>query len=662
MRPRSRSDDLQREIICTLQNEMRHLSCYIRQELRSEFRRLVDVQADGVGMPRTPTPSTNRNLPRAPQASKGCAQPPPVTDLSLPHTPQGEGSVHPVELECPPVAAKACAPPAVMAAAWGWGAADEAESSISLTGTKDFAPGWRMGSPTWSEDGVTVCDLVGSPRGWGLESPTSSKELGIRRLRFVEPNSEVKRAISKIERSEPFRPEHSVKRFSSRRRKKAIEANLKEELRRVTSEMKKASALQPGTEPGHKYYCMEILLYYVQCAVYSDIFDYIMGVIVFLSSLMIGLQVNYGAENVHETRPPNWLVATNVSFCILFTLELLARIATFGRRFFVMDGWKWNVFDMVVAVISIFDEVAQVLLVGSSVQEIIDRIGILRMLRVGRLLRLIRMVRLIPELKSLVYLITSSMGAFFWTIILMLLLMYCVAIYFTQVATEMRLDVDALLDERMVGYWGSIQNSIFTLFMAITGGDDWRNCVEALSVDFGANVHVGHAVVFSCYVAWASLVMLNLVTGVFVEGAQRIIQQDRRKETICLAAKFFVDADIDDSTDLSFTEFKQLLGTSRMEQFLDDLQIDDCEASGLFHAFDADGSGEISLMEFVMGCLRLGCPATTQDVVKVVRGYKAMQEELQDGMAKLRADMSRMDGFLKYATNAAYLGQQPEDV
>jgi Ca2+-binding EF-hand superfamily protein len=300
---------------------------------------------------------------------------------------------------------------------------------------------------------------------------------------------------------------------------------------------------------------------------------------------------------------------------------------------------------------------------GSGVQEIIDRMGILRMLRLARVVRLVRMVRLIPELKSLVYLILSSMGAFIWTIVLMLILMYCVAVYFTQIATDMRAQKEVPPDiDVIVRYWGTIENSIMSLFMAITGGDDWRNLSEVFLNKPGS---LTNQLFFSCYIAWASLVMLNLVTGVFVEGAQRIVGEDRRKETVRLAAKFFVEADLDNSEELSLHEFEELVGCGKMDEFLSGLGISVNDANALFQSFDEDGSGDISLVEFVEGCLRLGATSTYQDTMILKCNQMALTnkvEEFSSRFEELSKRSAQLNDLLRFVVSGGRSGRLPIDM
>merc|ERR1712190_518822 len=102
----------------------------------------------------------------------------------------------------------------------------------------------------------------------------------------------------------------------------------------------------------------------------------------------------------------------------------------------------------------------------------------------------------------------------------------------------------------------------------MTGGDDWRNMLEVFRHD---SMYVLHALVFSIYIAFATLVMLNLVTGVFVEGAQRIIREDKENECMKHAVKMFVLADVNADSQLTEQEFADLLETRAMADYCKNL-------------------------------------------------------------------------------------------
>merc|ERR1740121_816392 len=116
----------------------------------------------------------------------------------------------------------------------------------------------------------------------------------------------------------------------------------------------------------------------------------------------------------------------------------------------------------------------------------------------------------------MVYLMLASAQSFVWALVLMMIVIYCMAVYFTELASAGQ-DTTAPTDTR---HWGSLSSSVLSLYMGITGGDDWVRLIEPFKTN-DANYVVATGV-FSIYIAFATLVMLNLVTGVFVDSAQRI--------------------------------------------------------------------------------------------------------------------------------------------
>ena len=59
--------------------------------------------------------------------------------------------------------------------------------------------------------------------------------------------------------------------------------------------------------------------------------------------------------------------------------------------------------------------------------------------------------------------------------------------------------------------------------------------------------------------------MLNLVTGVFVEGAQRIVKEDKDAEFLKFVMKTFEQADSDKNGEISWDEFHAQLKYRSMD-------------------------------------------------------------------------------------------------
>merc|ERR1719362_1961469 len=138
----------------------------------------------------------------------------------------------------------------------------------------------------------------------------------------------------------------------------------------------------------------------------------------------------------------------------------------------------------------------------------------------------------------MIYLLVGSMTSFVWALTMLFLTDYTFGVFLTNVVSDYRrrnADLESEDIQRMAGFFGSMASSTTSLFMAITGGVDWNEVVGPLQ----SNISPLMLPLFSCYIAFCVLVLLNLVTGVFVDGAQRIIKDDKAKEQLKVLRKLF---------------------------------------------------------------------------------------------------------------------------
>merc|ERR1719393_1018753 len=63
---------------------------------------------------------------------------------------------------------------------------------------------------------------------------------------------------------------------------------------------------------------------------------------------------------------------------------------------------------------------------------------------------------------------------------------------------------------------------MLTLFMSISGGINWSGIQEALT-----SVSEAYGVLFALYIGVMVLGVLNIITGIFVQGASELAQLDR---------------------------------------------------------------------------------------------------------------------------------------
>jgi len=377
----------------------------------------------------------------------------------------------------------------------------------------------------------------------------------------------------------------------------------------------------------------------------SSTFDYCVGVLVLINAITIGAQVDWAARHPGEESPAAFKVVSWL-FCGLFTVELAMRIVVFGGKFFYNQDWRWNVFDTVIVACQLAEELTSLLvdaIVGSELSAEYTNftaVRVLRVLRLVRVMRFMRILRLIRELHTMVGSIITSARSFLWTIALLLLMMYVVGVYITQfVADHIRTDPQAFQnDPALERYYGSLGSSILSLFQALSGGVDWEDLLTPLQNSAG-NWNVGMAIFYSSYIAFSTFVMLNLVTGIFVDSAQTNIREDRDLDLVNRVYELFMTADDDQSGKITWEEFDNCLSKPEMEEYFKVIDLDMSEAGHLFELLDVHGTGSISSHEFVNGCLRMRGPAKAYDVASHIRWSKRAIKKVHSSIKQVDLQM-----------------------
>eukprot|EP00439_Symbiodinium_sp_Y106_P005541 s5634_g1.t1 len=249
---------------------------------------------------------------------------------------------------------------------------------------------------------------------------------------------------------------------------------------------------------------------------------------------------------------------------------------------------------------------------------------IVRTLRFMRIIRVLRLTRFFDDLRRLVACMLYSAKSFIWTpcsrvksVMFVFLLVYIYGLYLTQSVHLHRLEKgpegqgDAMLDK----FFGTVGRSILSLFQALTGGIDWRELVDVLSLGCRSeNMHEvwGLATVF--WIAFLILGVMNIITGNFVSAAMERSQSDL--DNVFQARRLFKSLDIDDSGAITIDEIRRHLESKPVQQTID---VDSSEAEVLFEILDLSGDGSIDKEDFISGCLRLQGTARAVDLLLMTK-------------------------------------------
>jgi len=374
--------------------------------------------------------------------------------------------------------------------------------------------------------------------------------------------------------------------------------------------------------------------------VQSDYFDYFVSVLLFVSSITIGWSVDYEAKHLHSDEHPAFRVS-ELFFCICFSIELGLRILVSGSAFFKAGpDIYWNVFDTFLVACQVAEETLSTILPHQVGPQVAEAVRVVRVIRIARVVRMLRLVRFVNELRKLVYLIIASFWSFIWTMVLLFMVTYIVAVFMTSNITfyQESLPVE---DPELAVFFGTVSNSVHSLYQAVGGGIDWGDISNVLISKVSAEL----AFVFLVYVSFAVLVLLNLATGVFVDGAMKLSRADKEMELVKKVQKAFNFADDDGKGVITLAEFKRAF--EDQDQAVVDIfraiEIKVDRAEDLFLCLDDDGSGEITAQEFIVGALNLQGPAKALDLAMITQQQRSVSQEILELLGRVLRELPAVD-------------------
>lgn len=393
----------------------------------------------------------------------------------------------------------------------------------------------------------------------------------------------------------------------------------------------------------------------------SAAFTYTILGLIMVNLVLLGIEVDLGSVMPYG-QAPRWFYEINLIIVIIFTCEVLAKILLFGfRHFFCGNEQWWNIFDFGVVMLSVLELLVE-FFVSTITQEMnSSNLRVMRFVRLARTLRGVRVIRLlryISSLRTIVFSIVSTLGSLFWTLVLLLMLFYCFSVIITQsVADYCRSEEhyrNMPCPAELKRHWSSISESMLTLFLAISGGLSWE---EALNPLRAVGITAFGAVIL--YIVIAEFAVMNVILGVFCNtaiesaGADReiaIMKQMKKQENQMKTLKeIFNEIDLDCSSEINLQELKEALKSSKLRSFMTSIGISTDDVWTLSMTVDTDGSGEISLDEFVHGCMQLQGPAKGLQVARISYENTVMRGEIK----KIREEVVHFQQEMMHRTSVA---------
>lgn len=342
----------------------------------------------------------------------------------------------------------------------------------------------------------------------------------------------------------------------------------------------------------------------------------------------------------------DWIIGDAV-FAIIFTIELLIRIVAFKTHLIWGHTRWWNLLDLVVVITACWEILADLLGFSSSASGT----SILRAARAIRIIRLVRIGRhsaLVQNCKVILYSLAASRTSFLSTVALLIVIMYTFGVMF-MVGMENRLSsLSPDAHDNLEEHFGSMGATLWTLLATIIGGYDWAEIAKPLIALSPLNT-----LLFGLYVSCMYLGILNILNGVFVHAAMSSAKMNRelavdakmRDEAKVMEeiVSIFLEADQDQSGTISWFEFQEFMMDERIKAYMMSLELDFKSLSDIFVLLDESHTGDLDLIEFVKGCVRLRGSAKKvdfhllrKDIAALADRFKEMEQHvLESGKALL---------------------------
>merc|ERR1719362_24234 len=192
---------------------------------------------------------------------------------------------------------------------------------------------------------------------------------------------------------------------------------------------------------------------------------------------------------------------------------------------------------------------------------------------------------------------------------------------------------DANLLNGLETYYGRFDLTMLSLWMAVSGGADWRDVQQPL-----ANIDSAVGLLFLVYIFVMMLGMFNVLVGIFCDRAFEANRLDRdfmmHQENEEMRAfmsdvmQMFLEADADKSGMINMEQFMTCMNDVRMISYLNMHKIHMIDSELLFKILDRDDSGEIELHELISGMMMLTGQARSCDVMSLITLTMEVQAQL----------------------------------
>merc|ERR1712137_641124 len=185
--------------------------------------------------------------------------------------------------------------------------------------------------------------------------------------------------------------------------------------------------------------------------------------------------------------------------------------------------------------------------------------------------------------------------------------------------------------------------------MTIAGGVDWAVVADPLKA-----VGDHYFYIFVAYIAFITMAVLNVLTGMFCEAAMEaatradtnphvstdVLSQADRVYAI------FKENDTQGCLDVSWPEIRLHMERPEVKEYFDMLSAEEHDLFRLFVALSGSADGRMLSHEFLSGCMDICGDTRRRDIVVLASNYGSLRKQLAYFEAYTHSKMESLQAFL----------------
>jgi len=358
-------------------------------------------------------------------------------------------------------------------------------------------------------------------------------------------------------------------------------------------------------------------------------------------------QTDFKMSHLGQDEPAVFFVI-EVLFTAFYVFEITCQVLAYRKEYFLGHDMLWNLFDLFIVLISVFELI--VTLTGGKAINL-SFLKVLRFLKISRVLRMFSALRLMKEIKIMVDALAGSFLIFVFCSIMFAMFFSIFAIFFVQGMTsylEATENVDQQVLTGIKGDFGSVSTTMLSLFMSLTGGNDWTQYHETV-----AAVGTTYNFLFLFFIGFSTISFLNVITGVFAEKAMNLaaptadelMLQKTKKEKADAGELVSLLHDVlgHDTHLIGKESLETLLNHPHIVNFLEARGLKPYSARRFFMLLlEIHQTSTVDFGTFVSGCVKLDGSASSIDLHVLSAELKSMQLSQLHQSQHLKASLEKI--------------------